>query len=197
MGPSEQLLLRGPKFYPLNFFATRVALCPPKPKELLTIAFHRHLASRVGHVIQVALRVGDLIINRWRHDIRLQGFGANNHLHSARSSQHMAGRSFGGTDREFVGLIAKNRFDGLCLGNVALRRRGAVGIDVGNCSGFRRALRKAMRMQRRRPHLQAKGRLNGERRRCSRSRRIHNKCARPSLWRAPTLPARARLNLRP
>ncbi len=26
-------------FYPTNFFATRLALCPPKPKELLMIAF--------------------------------------------------------------------------------------------------------------------------------------------------------------
>ncbi len=46
------------------------ALCPPKPKELDITAFNRGGPCLVGHVIQVAVRVGGLVIDRWGQNSR-------------------------------------------------------------------------------------------------------------------------------
>ena len=53
----------------MNFFAAMVALWPPKPRELLTQARTGHLAGLVGHVIQIALGIGILVIDRRRHHV--------------------------------------------------------------------------------------------------------------------------------
>ena len=49
---------------------------------------------------------------------------------AARRSQQVAGRRPGGGDGQPVGVVAENALDRPDIGNVAERRRGAVGIDV-------------------------------------------------------------------
>ena len=44
-----------------------VALCPPKPKELLIATSDLGAARLVGHVVEVALRVGELVVDGRRH----------------------------------------------------------------------------------------------------------------------------------
>ncbi len=51
---------------------------------------------------------------------------------AAGRAQHVARRSFGGTDGQFFGVLAENGLDRLRFRDVALRRGGAVGVDVGN-----------------------------------------------------------------
>ena len=69
----------------------------------------------------------------------LDGLGADGHFHRAGRAEHVAGRALGGADGEFSRVIAENGLDGLGFADVALRRGGAVGVDVGNVGGIQAA----------------------------------------------------------
>ena len=66
-----------------------------KTKGVVHNRIDLHLARRIGHVIQVALRIGHLIIDRRRHSVGLDRFGAGNHLRRAGRAQHVTGRALG------------------------------------------------------------------------------------------------------
>ena len=93
---------------------------------------HLHLSRGVRHVIQITFGVGGLIIDGGRNDAVFDGQRANGHFHRARRAEHVAGRALRRADSDFFRVFTKNRFNGLRFGDVALRRGGAVGVDVGN-----------------------------------------------------------------
>ena len=91
-----------------------------------------HFAGLVGNVVEVAVGVGGIVVDGWRHDVGLERLAADGHLHRAGGPEHVAGGAFCGADGEAAGMVPEDGLDGLCLAGVALRRGGAVGVDVGN-----------------------------------------------------------------
>ena len=98
-----------------------------------------HFAGLVGDVVEVAVGVGGLVVDGRRHGVGLERLAADGHLHRAGGPEHVAGGAFCGADGEAAGVVAKDGLDGLCLADVALRRGGAVGVDVGNILGVESA----------------------------------------------------------
>jgi len=100
---------------------------------------HLHFARGVRHVIQITFGIGILQVDGRRDETVFDGQRARGHFHRAGGAEHVAGRALGGTDSEFLCVVAKNGFDGLRFAEVALRRGGAVGVDVGNVGGVEAA----------------------------------------------------------
>ena len=91
-----------------------------------------HLAGLVGYVVEVAVRVGGLVVDGRRDGAGLDRLAAGGHFDSAGGTEHVPGCSLGGADGQASGVFTKNRLDGLGFADVALRGGGAVGVDVGN-----------------------------------------------------------------
>ena len=89
-----------------------------------------HWPRGIGDVIQIARRIGHLVIDRWWHDIHLYGLGAGYHFDRPGSPEHVARRAFGGTDRKFAGMVAEYDLYRFGFRYVALRRRSAVRVNV-------------------------------------------------------------------
>jgi len=98
-----------------------------------------HFAGLVGNVVEVAVGVGGIVVDGLRHDVGLERLAADGHLHRAGGPEHVAGGAFCGADGEAPGMVPEDGLDGLCLADVALRRGGAVGVDVGNVFGVEAA----------------------------------------------------------
>ncbi len=77
------------------------------------IAFTFHSRAVCGHVVEVALGIGIVEIDRGRHDLVLQRFDANGHFDRAGRAEHVAGGALGGTDRKFLRVLAEDGLDGL------------------------------------------------------------------------------------
>ena len=115
---------------PHKFFRRDARVVAAEAEGVVDDGVHLHFARGVRNVIQIAFRVGILQIDGRRDDAVFDGQRANGHFHRARRSQHVPGRALGGADGDFVYAFAKDGLDGLRFANVALRRGGAVGIDV-------------------------------------------------------------------
>ena len=104
---------------------------PPKPKLLDRAMFDLRLAGGVGDVVEVALVVGVVEVERGRDDAVVDGHGADDQLDAAGGAQQVAGGALGGGDHQaVVGVVAEGLLDGLGLGQVAQFGAGAVGVDV-------------------------------------------------------------------
>ena len=54
---------------------------------------HLHFARNVGHIIQIAFRIGHLIIDGRRGNAVLDGQRAGGHFHRAGRAEHVTGRA--------------------------------------------------------------------------------------------------------
>ena len=84
----------------------------------------------VGNVVQIAFRVGFLVIDRGVNFPVHDGFDAGHGLQSARGAEGMANHALGAADRNTVGVIAEQPLDGDGFHGVVEGRRSAVGIDI-------------------------------------------------------------------
>lgn len=109
---------------------------PAEPERIIDHRVDRQFPRCIRHIIQIAFGIGLLVIDRRRNDVRLDGLGADGHFHRAGRAEHVTGRALGGADGQFPRVITENRFDRLRFADVALRRRSAVGVDVGNVRGI-------------------------------------------------------------
>ncbi len=103
------------------------------PAEAEAVAHHRaELAfpRRVRRVVQIAIRIGRVVVDRRRADVVLERLHADHQLHAAAGAQQMAELALGARDAHFAGRVAEYGFDGERLGLIAQRRARAVGIDV-------------------------------------------------------------------
>ena len=181
-----------------EFLSNETGVVAAEPEGVVGDGVDLHFARLVGNVVQVAVGVGGIVVDGWRHDVGLERLAADGHLHRAGGPEHMAGGTFCGADGEAASVVPEDGLDGLCLADVALRRGGAVGVDVGNvfeveAAGGQRGPPWRVRRLRRR----AQGRSCGGRRRCCRSRRSRSKSVRRASWRARGSPARRCRSLRP
>ena len=74
------------------------ALVPPKPNELERAYSTSALRALVGHVIEIASRVGMLVIDGRRQNLIAQGEHADARFEAAGAAQQMAGHGLGGAD---------------------------------------------------------------------------------------------------
>src|SRR6266850_1469132 len=114
----------------LNLLCGDTRVVTAETKRVAYDSSHFRLARRVWDIIQVALRIGYLVVDRGREHVRFERFGANGHLDSSGSSEHVAGGPFGRADGHFARVLAKNCLDGLCLGDISLRSGCPVGVDI-------------------------------------------------------------------
>ena len=102
------------------------------------IVRHRDLKRRVGHildvrhVIEVAIRVGRLVIDRRWHHLLLEHLTADSRLDATSCSKEMANRTFRRRDLDLRRVIFKRNLVREGLEFVIERSRCPVGVDVPN-----------------------------------------------------------------
>ena len=80
---------------PVELFRRNTRVVAAEAERIVDDDVHLQLARGVRHVVQIALGIGYLQINGWRHDAVFDGQRANRHFHRARRAEHVAGRAFG------------------------------------------------------------------------------------------------------
>ncbi len=90
-----------------SFLRRREALWPPKPKLLLMATVTLRVAGLVGDVIQIALGIGVVEVDRGGDQIALDGQGADDGFDAAAGAQEVAQFALGGADGELFGVIAE------------------------------------------------------------------------------------------
>ena len=168
-----------------NFLKTTEALAPPNPKVFDSTLRDRDPARRVRHVVQVALGVGVLEVDRRRDDAVLDREHGGDRLDAAGRAEQVPGHRLGRADRDAPGVLAEDRLDRLGLDRVVELRRGAVRVDVVDLRR-RRARRRGSPGACSAPRLRrpARGRSCGRRRPSPRSRRTRRRSARRARARA-------------
>ena len=129
-------------------------MCPPSP-----IAFERATSTStrarlVRDVVEVALRVGVPVVDRRRQHAVVERERAHHRLERAGGAEAVARHRLRRGDGEPVGVVAEDLLERARLGEVAERRRGAVGVDVADP-----LRRDPGRLERRRDHRRDTGRL--------------------------------------
>ena len=111
---------------------TRQAFWPPEPEGVGQDDPHIRLAGLVGHIVQVALRVGVFIVDGGVDRPIDYGPDAGHRLKRPRRPQGVAYHRLGGADGDLVSLLSEQAPNGGSLHGIVKERGCAVGIDVVN-----------------------------------------------------------------
>ena len=68
---------------------------PPEPQAIGDREVHRHLAGRVGHVVQVTLRIGNFLVDGRMDHVLCNGSRRKNALHAAGTTQEVTDHGLG------------------------------------------------------------------------------------------------------
>ncbi len=101
-----------------------------KTKGIGEADLHLGLAGRMGDEIQITPCTRVIQIDGWRKNLLIQRQSEDPGLETSGGPEEMARRGLGRRDRQVVGVISKDLFDGLDLGQIAQWSRGAVRVDV-------------------------------------------------------------------
>src|ERR1022692_4051800 len=101
------------------------------------------LARFVRHVIQIAFRIGILLVDGGRHDAVFDREHGKHRFNRAGRAERMSRHRFGRADPDLRRALAENLLDRLRLGDIALRRRSAVRIDIVDLVGVEVAVPQA------------------------------------------------------
>ena len=82
---------------------------------------HLLLARLVRHVVEIALGVGRLVVDRRRDDARLDRHRRDGGFQAAGGAEEVAGHRLRRADGDLVGVLAEHALDGDRLGLVADR----------------------------------------------------------------------------
>ena len=88
------------------------------------------MARLCGNVVEIALRVFRMQVDRRRDHLVADGQGADHRFHCARRPHHVAGHRLGAADRQPLGVLAEYAVNGVGLEFIVQRRAGTVGVDV-------------------------------------------------------------------
>ena len=106
-------------------------LAPPNPKELLRATMSPTGRSRgLGGDVEVDLGVLVVEVDRRRDRAVVDREDRGDRLECAGAAEQVAGHRLGAGDHDLVDVRAERRVQHQPLGDVALRRRGRVGVDV-------------------------------------------------------------------
>ena len=106
------------------------AFWPPNPKPLAIAARTGIVTGGVGDIIEVAVRVGVVEVDRRRHDPVPDRQDAGDGSQRRRRPEQVPGQRFGRGDGQVVGMLAEGRPDRVRLGDVPHTGAGRVGRDV-------------------------------------------------------------------
>ena len=101
-----------------------------EPERVVQEGVDLHRAGRVRHVVQITGRIRVLQIDGRRSDLGLEGLAAQERFDTTRRTEHVSGRSLGGTNGQLPGIVSEDPLDGLGLTNITHRGARGVGIDV-------------------------------------------------------------------
>src|SRR5262245_9967585 len=87
-------------------------------------------ASCVGHIIEIAVGVTNLVVNRGWCNIGVYSHGGCYGLQSATGGEGLPDHGFDRADGDAIGAVAKSGAVSFCLGSVVKLRGIAVGTDV-------------------------------------------------------------------
>jgi hypothetical protein len=93
---------------------------------------HFFLPGHIGDIIQVALRVRNLVVNGWGQYTGIKGFDANDQFNGPCRGDQMAKHTFGAAHGDFISLLSKNLFDGQGLDSIVYLGAGSVGVDIAD-----------------------------------------------------------------
>ena len=110
--------------------STRQAACPPKAKEFESATSTAARARRVRHVVEVARRIGRLVIDGRMHDLIAQRQRRDDRLDGPGRHGRVADHRFGRADRESRPRVRETRFLMASVSARRWRRRRAVRVDV-------------------------------------------------------------------
>ena len=91
-------------------------------------------ARGIRDVVQVAVGVWCLQVDRWRNRSCFNGLDGGEAGNGAGATQEVADHALWGADRNLVGVITERALDRLCFCEVIERRAGAVRHDVADIS---------------------------------------------------------------
>ena len=137
-------MTRGNKVLATRAFSRRTlenqcAVGTTKTKVVFHGIVDLHLSGDIGTIIQIALGILVVDVDRWWTGLMLKRQDGEHTLYATRTTQQMTGHGFGGVDHHTVRMLTQSSFDGLGLIDIPQRRGGAmrvqvidlVGIDVG------------------------------------------------------------------
>ena len=96
---------------------------------------HLHLTAHIRHIVQIALRVGLLVVDGGRRELVAEGQCGEHGLDAACAAQQMAGHALGADDGDVLGVVAEDGVDSGSLAAVVHVGAGAVGVDVVDLLG--------------------------------------------------------------
>ncbi len=84
------------------------ALCPPKPKLFDMAACNLPLAGLIGRVVEIALGIGIVQVDRRRNQAVAQRQNGEHQLHAAAGAQQVAQLALGARDAQLAGVLAED-----------------------------------------------------------------------------------------
>src|SRR5438132_1818162 len=109
--------------------------CRVRTAEAETVrerVLHKRLARFVRHIIQVAFRVGSVVVNRRGQFPPVDGERGEDGFYSARRAEQMTRHRLRGTERQLTSMRAESLLDGKRLAPVAERSGSAMRVDVAD-----------------------------------------------------------------
>ena len=116
-------------------FLSRVALQEQRgvrsaePKRIREDVLDLRFARLIGDIVQVAIRVGVLVIDGWRQHLIAQGERGKACFQTTRPAQQMSGHGFRGAHRELFGVLAENLLDRQGFEAIVVLGGSPVGVD--------------------------------------------------------------------
>ena len=105
-------------------------IVPAKSKTIRQYFSNAHFARLVGDVIQIAIGIGCLIIDRRMDDVVADHQRTGDRLDTAARSQKMADHALGAAHCQFVSVRTKHFLDCPCLCCVAELGAGSVSVEI-------------------------------------------------------------------
>ena len=94
------------------------------------------LLGDVWRIVQIAIRIWSIQIDRWWNHAVLNRLDAKNQFQSAAGSQRVANLALGTADTYLLRVIAKDLFDGNRFCFISQWCTGSVGVDVIDLVGI-------------------------------------------------------------
>src|ERR1700676_2166836 len=85
----------------------KAAVGAPKPKRIRKRVVDLHWARVIRNIVEIALRIRNLMIDGGRRDLIPQRQHGDTRLQTARTTQQMSGHGFRRTHRQLIGMLAK------------------------------------------------------------------------------------------
>ncbi len=101
-----------------------------EPERITHGPANPHIPGLVGHVVQVALRIGIVEVDGRGNGSMVHAHDCSHQFHAATGTEEMTDGGFGAADGEFASMSAEHILDRSGLRNITEGSAGSVGIDI-------------------------------------------------------------------